>query len=790
MKKFTFIWPGILALLILFVSAVVYAVDPTGFRDVYISNSEHIGGTGLANTKSLLELTSTSKGMLPPRMTTTQQNAISSPPEGLLLYDSTLHIPAYYNGSAWFDINDITSMTGILGVSHGGTGLASGTSGGVLAFTASGTIASSGALTANQVVIGGGAGVVPSTLAAGSQYQSLVMGAANPAWSAVSLAQAAATTGQLLASRGGTGQDFSASSGAMSVSSGTFSAGTLSVGNGGTGIASGTSGGIPYYSGSTTIASSGILTQHALVLGGGAGNAPTVDASLGTSTTLLHGAAAGDPTWSAVSMVNDVTGTLAVGNGGTGQTSAASAFVSFFETVATTANDIVYGGTSGTPTRLAGNISATKNFLASSGNGSVSTAFAWSTIVASDVPSLDASKITSGTLAVAQGGTNLASGTSGGILGYTASGTLASSVALTAHAIVLGGGAGATPTVDASLGTSTTLLHGAAAGDPTWSAVSMANDVTGTLAVGNGGTGQTSYTDGQLLIGNTTGNTLAKATITAGTGITVTNGSGAITIASTGAAAAALNYRGLSGTATAVAGDYIVASGASWTLTLPTAVGVSGQTITVEHGGAADMSQKYSLATTSSQTVGNNCATTTRGSTCTSGNYTLTTLGEVVVLVSDNANWQVMQHHTATPAVAYTPTISNGWTVTGGTTKFTWQRNGSMMHVLGSFTTSASAANIGSVSLPANSIIDTTGQLANTTAAAGPIVGFFHNGAGNSAGGAAVLALGTSSTLVYNANPTTANTTTTPQTGSAGNCGIITGVCSVMFDVPISDWQP
>ena len=49
-----------------------------------------------------------------------------------------------------------------------------------------------------------------------------------------------------------------------------------------------------------------------------------------------------------------------------------------------------------------------------------------------------------------------------------------------------------------------------------------------------GGTGQTTYTDGQLLIGNSTGNTLAKATITAGSGISVTNGSGAITIAATG----------------------------------------------------------------------------------------------------------------------------------------------------------------------------------------------------------------------------------------------------------------
>jgi hypothetical protein len=63
--------------------------------------------------------------------------------------------------------------------------------------------------------------------------------------------------------------------------------------------------------------------------------------------------------------------------------------------------------------------------------------------------------------------------------------------------------------------------------------VNLATNVTGTLPVANGGTGQTSYTDGQILIGNTSGNTLAKATLTAGTGISVTNGAGTISIAAT-----------------------------------------------------------------------------------------------------------------------------------------------------------------------------------------------------------------------------------------------------------------
>jgi len=59
------------------------------------------------------------------------------------------------------------------------------------------------------------------------------------------------------------------------------------------------------------------------------------------------------------------------------------------------------------------------------------------------------------------------------------------------------------------------------------------DNIGGTLGVAKGGTGQTTYTNGQLLIGNTTGNTLTKSTLTAGSGISITNGSGSITIAST-----------------------------------------------------------------------------------------------------------------------------------------------------------------------------------------------------------------------------------------------------------------
>jgi len=71
-------------------------------------------------------------------------------------------------------------------------------------------------------------------------------------------------------------------------------------------------------------------------------------------------------------------------------------------------------------------------------------------------------------------------------------------------------------------------------GSPITTSGTLALSYSGTaLPVANGGSGQTSYTDGQLLIGNTTGNTLTKATLTAGTGISITNGAGSITVAST-----------------------------------------------------------------------------------------------------------------------------------------------------------------------------------------------------------------------------------------------------------------
>ena len=81
--------------------------------------------------------------------------------------------------------------------------------------------------------------------------------------------------------------------------------------------------------------------------------------------------------------------------------------------------------------------------------------------------------------------------------------------------------------------TNVTLTIGGSPTNALLGATSLTLGWTGNLAVNRGGTGQTSYTNGELLIGNTTSNTLTKATLTQGTNVTITNGNGSITIAST-----------------------------------------------------------------------------------------------------------------------------------------------------------------------------------------------------------------------------------------------------------------
>jgi len=68
-------------------------------------------GTTTNAASSILTMESTTQGFLPPRMTSTQRNAIASPATGLIVYDTTLNDPFYFNGTAWTMFQDSFTLT-------------------------------------------------------------------------------------------------------------------------------------------------------------------------------------------------------------------------------------------------------------------------------------------------------------------------------------------------------------------------------------------------------------------------------------------------------------------------------------------------------------------------------------------------------------------------------------------------------------------------------------------------------------------------------------------------------
>jgi hypothetical protein len=61
-------------------------------------------GTTTNAASSILTMESTTQGFLPPRMTTTQRNAIASPATGLMIYNSTDNLVQAYNGTSWINL--------------------------------------------------------------------------------------------------------------------------------------------------------------------------------------------------------------------------------------------------------------------------------------------------------------------------------------------------------------------------------------------------------------------------------------------------------------------------------------------------------------------------------------------------------------------------------------------------------------------------------------------------------------------------------------------------------------
>ncbi|MCR9064459.1 MAG: hypothetical protein NXI00_10870 [Cytophagales bacterium] len=61
-------------------------------------------GVATPDSSAILDLTSTTMGLGLPQMTTTQVNAIASPRTGLTVYNTTLNLIVFYNGSGWLKV--------------------------------------------------------------------------------------------------------------------------------------------------------------------------------------------------------------------------------------------------------------------------------------------------------------------------------------------------------------------------------------------------------------------------------------------------------------------------------------------------------------------------------------------------------------------------------------------------------------------------------------------------------------------------------------------------------------
>lgn len=93
----------------------------TNGSNIYFTTGNVGIGIASPNSKSILELSSTTKGILIPRLTSTQRSAISSPPSGLIVYqtDAPVGLYFYYTGG-WRYLYNSSS---IIPVSQGGTGV-------------------------------------------------------------------------------------------------------------------------------------------------------------------------------------------------------------------------------------------------------------------------------------------------------------------------------------------------------------------------------------------------------------------------------------------------------------------------------------------------------------------------------------------------------------------------------------------------------------------------------------------------------------------------------------------
>lgn len=80
-------------------------VAPNFAAQNVVTTGDGAFGTATPDTKAALTVTSTTKGFLPPRMTGTQRDAITSPTAGLMIYNSTTNKLQVRTNAAWVDLH-------------------------------------------------------------------------------------------------------------------------------------------------------------------------------------------------------------------------------------------------------------------------------------------------------------------------------------------------------------------------------------------------------------------------------------------------------------------------------------------------------------------------------------------------------------------------------------------------------------------------------------------------------------------------------------------------------------
>lgn len=178
-------------------------------------------------------------------------------------------------------------------------------------------------------------------------------------------------------------------------------------------------------------------------------------------------------------------------------------------------------------------------------------------------------------------------------------------------------------------------------GAGTFSGITLTNHCPLIGATSNGITSLGPLTNGQLIIGNT-GNDPSAATLTAGTGVSITNAAGSITI---NAAGGGLSWSVITADQTAAVNHgYFCNKGSLLTLTLPTTTAVGDMIAVVNINGAAF--SKILSANPGTINIGSSAATANTGS------LTSTALGDVVFLVAQT-----------TASVWYAFGVQGNWTV-------------------------------------------------------------------------------------------------------------------------------